>query len=136
MIQTKIVNLETFESQISAIESYFSTLNQNQYDLAAGLFSQQGQLIPPFESAVVGGQAIASYLKQEAIDMSFHPISETATVLTNGQTDVEVRGKVSTSTFTVNVVWNFLIAKSGSIDLVKVNLLASLKDLMHLNPKG
>lgn len=135
MIQTKTNNLTTFQSAISSITSYFATLNQEQFDLTAQLFSEQGQLNPPFDTPLIGQAAIANYLKQEATDMSLQPASETSQTLDNGQTDVEVRGKVSTSTFSVGVVWNFLIAENGEIDLVKVNLLASLKELLHLRPQ-
>lgn len=136
MIQTKINDSLSFKSETAAIESYYSTLNQGKFELAAALFSEQGQLIPPFDTPVIGQQAIANYLKQEATDMSFNPVSETSQLLANGQTDVEVRGKVNTSTFSVNVVWNFLLSSEGEIDLVKVNLLASLQELMHLRPKS
>ena len=136
MIQTKINNSETYQSATRAIESYFATLNQEQFDLTAKLFSERGQLNPPFDTPIIGQAAIANYLKQEATDMSLQPVSETSQVLDNGQTDVEVRGKVSTSTFSVGVVWNFLISENGEIELVKVNLLASLKELLHLRPPG
>lgn len=135
MIQTKTKDLELYQSEVKSITSYFVTLNQEQFDLTAQLFSEQGQLIPPFDTPLVGQAAIANYLKQEATDMSLQPVSEASQVLDNGQTDVEVKGKVSTSTFSVDVVWNFLISESGEIDLVKVNLLASLKELLHLRPQ-
>ncbi|MEM6610944.1 MAG: ketosteroid isomerase family protein [Cyanobacteria bacterium P01_C01_bin.72] len=136
MIQSKIDDSLSFRNETAAIESYYSTLNRGKFELTAALFSEQGQLIPPFDTPVVGSQAIANYLKQEATDMSFNPVSETSQLLANGQTDVEVRGKVRTSTFSVNVVWSFLISAEGEIDLVQVNLLASLQELMHLRPKS
>ena len=136
MIQTKTKDLELYQSEVKSITTYFVTLNQEQFDLSAQLFSEQGQLIPPFDTPLIGQAAIANYLKQEATDMSLQPVTETSQVLDNGQTDVEVRGKVSTSTFSVGVVWNFLISEDGEIDLVKVNLLASLKELLHLKPPG
>ena len=135
MIQTKTKDLELYQSEVKSITSDFVTLNQEQFDLSAQLFSEQGQLIPPFDTPLIGQAAIANYLKQEATDMSLQPVSEASQVLDNGQTDVEVKGKVSTSTFSVGVVWNFLISESGEIDLVKVNLLASLKELLHLRPQ-
>ena len=136
MIRTKTDDSFSFTNQTAAIESYYATLNQEKFELTASLFSKQGQLIPPFDAPVIGKQAIANYLKQEAADMSLNPVSETSQLLANGQTNVEVRGKVSTSTFSVNVVWNFLLSAEGEIDLVKVNLLASLQELMHLRPKS
>jgi hypothetical protein len=86
-----------------------------------------GSIFPP---PVIGQLAIANYLEQEATDMSFNHVSETSQVLANEQRDVEVRGRVSTSAFSLNVVWNFLLSPDGEIDLVKVNLLASI----HNNP--
>ena len=136
MVQNQISNRTSFKSEKTVIDSYFSTLNHEQFELTADLFSDQGQLIPPFETPVVGQQAIADYLKQEALDMIFEPFSETSQILPNGQTDVEVRGKVSTSLFKVNVVWNFLLSEKNKIDLVKVNLLASMQELLHLNPQN
>ena len=135
MIQTKTNDLESYQSLTSAVETYFRTLNQGQLDLAAALFSEKGQLIPPFDSPVVGRQAIADYLKQEATDMQFYPASETTQVLADGRLEVKVKGKVSTSAFSVKVVWNFIIA-DAEIDLVMVNLLASLQELINIRPEG
>ncbi len=136
MVQTKIDNSSSLQCEELAIQSYFSTLNQGQFELTAALFSDQGQLVPPFESPVIGQQAINKYLQQEATDMKFQPRSATSQVLANGQTDVEVRGQVSTSLFTVNVVWNFLISSQGKIDLVKVNLIASMQELLRIKPQA
>ena len=44
-------------------EQYFQTFNENQFDQTAALFTSKGQLIPPFDSPVVGEQAILAYLK-------------------------------------------------------------------------
>ena len=136
MVQTKIKDSTIFQCEEFAIQSYFSTLNQGQFELTAALFSDQGQLVPPFDNAVIGQQAIAEYLQQEAVDMKFQPRSATSQVLPNGQTDVEVRGQVSTSLFKVNVVWNFWLSDQGKIDLVKVNLIASMQELLRINPQG
>ncbi len=136
MIQTQINDSTTFKCEELAIQSYFATLNQGQFDLTAALFSDQGQLVPPFDSRVIGQQAIAEYLKQEAVDMKFQPLAATSQVLPNGQTDVEVRGLVSTSLFKINVVWNFLLSDQGQIDVVKVNLIASMQELLSINPQG
>lgn len=136
MVSTKINNLTSFHCEEFAIQSYFSTLNKGQFILTATLFSDQGQLVPPFDSPVVGQQAIADYLTKEAADMKFQPRSATSQVLPSGKTDVEVRGQVSTSLFKVNVVWNFLLSSQGKIDLVKVNLIASMQELLRINPQG
>ncbi len=136
MVQTKIKDLTSFKCEEFAVQSYFSTLNQGQFELTAALFSNQGQLVPPFDSPVIGPQAIANYLKQEAVDIKFQPRSATSQVLPNGKTDVEVRGQVSTSLFKVNVVWNFLLSDQGKITLVKVNLIASMQELWRINPQG
>ena len=136
MVQTKIKDSTSFNCEEFAIQSYFSTLNQGQFELTAALFSDQGQLVPPFDSPVTGPQAIANYLKQEAVDMKFQPRSATSQVLPNGKTDVEVRGQVSTNVFKVSVVWNFLLSSQGRIDLVKVNLMASMQELLRINPQG
>ena len=136
MLQTQINNFTSFKCEDLAIRSYFSTLNQGQFELTAALFSNRGQLVPPFDSPVIGPQAIAEYLKQEAVGMKFQPRSATSQVLPNGKTDVEVCGQVSTSLFKVNVVWNFLLSGQGQIDLVRVNLIASMQELLRINPQG
>ncbi len=68
--------------------------------------------------------------------MRFQPRSATSQVLPLGKTDVEVRGQVSTNVFKVSVVWNFLLSSQGRIDLVKVNLMASMQELLRINPQG
>ena len=45
--------------------------------------------------------------------MKFQPCSATSQILSNGQTDVEVCGQVSTSLFKVSVIWNFLLSSQG-----------------------
>ena len=136
MVQTKIKDSTSFNCEELAIQSYFSTLNQGQFELTAALFSNQGQLVPPFDSPVIGPLAIADYLKQEAVNMKFQPRSATSQVLPNGKTDVQVRGQVRTNVFKVSVVWNFLLSDQGKIALVKVNLIASMQELWRINPQG
>ncbi|MCX7595706.1 MAG: nuclear transport factor 2 family protein, partial [Fischerella sp.] len=48
---------------------YFQTLNAGEFDDTASLFADDGVMYPPFESGIVGQEAIASYLKQEAPDI-------------------------------------------------------------------
>jgi hypothetical protein len=40
---------------------YFETFNSGNFAATAALFTSQGALYPPFESAIVGRDAIASY---------------------------------------------------------------------------
>lgn len=136
MVQAKIKDSALFSCEEYGVKLYFSTLNQGQFDSTAALFSSQGQLAPPFDSPVIGQKAIAQYLKQEATDMKFQPRSATSNALPNGKTDVEVHGQVSTNLFKVNVVWNFLLSPQGQIDLVKVNLIASMQELLRINTQS
>ncbi len=133
MVQAKFQDSTSFRCEEYGIKSYFSTLNEGQFNSTAALFSSQGQLVPPFDSPVVGQNAIAAYLRQEAVGMLFQPHSTTSHALPNGKTNVEVCGQVSTNLFKVNVVWNFLLSPQGKIDLVKINLIASMQELLRIS---
>lgn len=138
-----------------SVRRYFETANAGEFEQTAALFVEEGQLVPPFESPIVGRDAIAQYLIAEAAGMRFVPLrSETLDPsessfnsaasseqcpehnlengLEKGLDHCLVRGKVKTSLFTVNVAWEFMINHSQEILAVKVKLLAKLNELLKL----
>ncbi|ACK66560.1 nuclear transport factor 2 [Rippkaea orientalis PCC 8801] len=113
------------------IEAYFATLNAGQFEATADLFAVNGALHPPFESPVVGTEAIAAYLKAEAQGMTLYPRQGTKEPLENNRTQVNVTGKVQTPLFGVRVAWTFILQENHQIESVEVNLLASLAELAN-----
>lgn len=114
------------------IQQYFETLNRGDFQETANLFAPDGVLNPPFESPVVGSQAIAAYLEQEATQMTLYPLEETVETREIGETEAKIKGKVKTALFTVNVAWTFLLDQNERIISVTVTLLASLEELVNL----
>lgn len=120
------------ESIRDTISAYFATLNASQFEASAKLFAAEGQLLPPFESAIVGREAIAAYLQTEAKGMQAVPQSSQTERLDSGEIRTQVTGQVQAPLFTVNVSWQFLLNADAEIVSLKIKLLAALKDLLHL----
>jgi hypothetical protein len=116
----------------SVILQYFMTLNEGNFDATSQLFTDEGMLQPPFEAMVVGPDAIAAYLAQEAKGFILLPQQGAETGVENGDTEFLVVGRVQTPWFTVNVSWTFIVNTKKQLVLAKVNLLASLQELMHM----
>ena len=118
------------------ILQYFEALNAGNFEATSQLFALEGMLQPPFEAIVIGQTAIAAYLQQEAKGFILLPYQGQKSVergdLERGETDFLVLGRVQTPWFTVNVSWTFILNLNKQIVLAKVNLLASLKELMHM----
>ena len=140
------------------VQAYFDTLNQKAFEQTARLFTKEGALVPPFEGAVVGREAIATYLSKEAIDLTLIPLqidlasletpSSKETPSLNGvdslnaplstvtATKLTVTGKAKTAIFTVNVAWHFTLGSedgsAGKIERVQVKLLAKITELMAI----
>jgi hypothetical protein len=121
-----------FSVEKAVIERYFSTLNQAQFQEAATLFDENGMLFPPFDEPVSGQKAIASYLLKEADGIQIMPQQFIFEPTTDGKLQVRVRGRVKMIVFEVNVGWIFLLNSQIKIEQVRVNLLASLEELLHL----
>ena len=122
----------------ATISVYFATLNANQFSATAQLFAVDGQLLPPFESAIVGREAITAYLNAEANGLKAYPQTLKTEVLSTHETRLQVIGQVQTALFTINVSWQFVVtpaaeaAEAAEIVSLKIKLLAPLKDLLHL----
>lgn len=111
---------------------YFETINEGAFQATGQLFAVDGEMQPPFEQAVVGADAIASYLQAEAKGFSLQPRGGVVKPLDSDCTEVQVAGKVQTPLFSVNVSWLFLLNSEEKLLLAKIKLLASPQDLLSL----
>ncbi|MBD2313235.1 nuclear transport factor 2 family protein [Desertifilum sp. FACHB-1129] len=117
---------------IPAIAQYFATMNAQDYAQTAALFASEGILHPPFESDIIGPEAIAQYLKAEATGMQLQPRQ----IEEQGDRTYQVTGKVKTSLFTVNVAWFFILNPDRQIASVTVKLIASPQELLKLRSRA
>jgi hypothetical protein len=116
----------------SMILQYFKSLNAGEFEKTASLFAIEGALHPPFESPIVGKEAILNYLNAEAKGLQLFPLKGTTETLESRDTKVQVKGKVQTPLFSVNVAWLFQLNSAKEILSVEVKLLASLEELVKL----
>ncbi|AFZ25559.1 NTF2 domain-containing protein [Cylindrospermum stagnale PCC 7417] len=117
-----------------SILDYFVTLNAGEFAATAALFARDGVMHPPFESGIVGTEAIAAYLQQEAQNIKADPRQAIVENLANDHLLVQVTGKVQTSWCSVNVLWLFNLNQTGQIIYTKIKLLASPQKLLALHP--
>ncbi|MFH7244658.1 MAG: nuclear transport factor 2 family protein [Spirulina sp.] len=129
MVQTLSQTTPTLDP---VTERYFQHFNQGNYAAVATLFSDEGCLCPPFEEAIVGPPAIATYLAQEAAGMRAIPKESHTQPIDSGR-QVTVKGRVKTPLFTVNVQWIFDISTADHIQRTEIKLLASLQELLQFN---
>ena len=111
---------------------YFETLNAGAFEATAALFASDGVMHPPFESGIVGSQAIAHFLQLEAQDIQLYPTLGIIETLENDQIQVQVSGKAQTSWCGVNVLWLFILNQQRQILYTKIQLLASPQELLSL----
>ncbi len=55
---------------------YFETLNAGEFEATAALFAEDGVMHPPFESGIVGPNAIAAYLNKKPKILKLTPAKE------------------------------------------------------------
>jgi hypothetical protein len=115
------------------IAAYFVRLNSGDYQGTAALFTDRGQLAPPFENAIEGRAEIAVYLETEAGGMSFWPESGALLIRDNNLAQYHIQGKVKTNYFTINVSWLIKLNADKEILLVEVKLLAALEELLKFS---
>ena len=127
----QIQQKETSPISKSVIESYFSSINQEKFNLTADLFTEEGTLLAPFEKPIIGRKAIASYLEKEAKGMELIPLKEVYETEEN-TSRVTITGKVKTSLFSVNVAWHFELNSKDRITTAKIKLIASPQELLGL----
>lgn len=116
----------------SVVWRYFQTMNAADYEGTAALFAPTGVLHPPFEEPIEGKEAIATYLKAEAKGMQLFPREGIAEALEEDQIQIQVKGKVQTSLFGVNVAWIFILNPEREILYAQIKLLASPQELLNL----
>ncbi|OCQ92993.1 nuclear transport factor 2 [Nostoc sp. MBR 210] len=116
------------------ILDYFASLNAAQFQETAKLFAEDGVMYPPFESGIVGKEAIAAYLQQEAQGIQAYPREGIIENIENHHIQVQVTGKAQTSWCGVNVIWLFILNQQQQITYTKIKLLASPQELLALQP--
>ncbi|WP_034937306.1 ketosteroid isomerase family protein [Gloeocapsa sp. PCC 73106] len=127
----KIDNVVIDDPGKNNILVYFATINAQEFQKTAALFAEEGTLYPPFESAIIGREAIATYLVREAKDLKLFPNHVITPAETIDKTFYRVIGKVRTPLFSVNVAWDFEFNSQAEILLVKIELLAKLEELLR-----
>ncbi|MDJ0713846.1 MAG: nuclear transport factor 2 family protein [Prochloraceae cyanobacterium] len=126
------LNIEGISEPV--VKRYFETINAGNFEATANLFAPEGALHPPFESPVVGYDAIATYLQTEAEGMLLFPARGIAETLDDDNIRIEIEGKVRAPLFSVNVAWQFIVNPCGEILHVQVKLLASVQELLKIKP--
>lgn len=116
----------------ATISQYFESLNAGDFAAVAALFAADGVMYAPFESGLVGGDAIASYLQQEALGLKAEPRQGIIESQEDDLIQIRVSGKVQMPLFGVNVSWLFILNSQQQIVSVTVKLLASPQELLNL----
>jgi hypothetical protein len=129
-VSTTEVTIEGLSDPV--VLRYFETFNISDFQATAALFAEDGAMHPPFEEPIVGPEAIATYLEAEAKEMTLYPRQGIAETLEDGQTQIQVSGKVETRWFGVNVSWLFVLSQEQKILLATIKLLASPQELLSL----
>ncbi|MFN4196327.1 MAG: nuclear transport factor 2 family protein [Thermosynechococcus sp.] len=114
--------------------AYFAALNEERYEEVAALFAEEGVLYPPFEEAVIGRGAIARYLQLEATGMRAEPLKGELLATQDRERRYRLVGKAKFPLFRVNVAWQFGLNPADQITFVKVDLLATLEELLSYQP--
>ena len=115
----------------ATISNYFSSLNAGDFAATTALFAPDGVMYAPFESGLMGRDAIALYLQQEAIGLKAEPHQGIIESQENDLTQIRVNGKVQMPLFGVNVSWLFILNSQQQIVSVTVKLLASPQELIN-----
>ena len=129
------MTVQTYKTSIikeSVIANYFATINQEDFEQTASLFSKDGTLLAPFEKPLVGKEAIALYLTKEAKGMKLFPLQEIEEATQEDYKKIKIVGKVQTPFFSVNVSWYFTLNQANQIAIAKIKLIASPQELLGL----
>ncbi|MFN4280233.1 nuclear transport factor 2 family protein [Thermosynechococcus sp.] len=116
------------------LTAYFAALNAERYEEVAALFAETGILYPPFEEPVIGRAAIARYLHLEAVGLQAEPLKGELLAPPDGERRYRIVGKAKLPLFSVNVAWQFGLNPEDQITFVKVDLLATLEELLSYQP--
>ena len=119
-----------------AVLGYIEAMNADKFDDAIALFTTDGALQPPFQKPIIGREAIAKYMREEAQGLNMMPQQGICEVQPDGSKQLKVTGVVQTPWFGVtvgmNISWRFLINPDGKIFFVAIDMLASPQELMNL----
>ena len=111
-------------------------MTEEESNAAIALFTPDGALQPPFQKPIVGHEAIARYMREEAQGLNMMPQQGISEVQADGSKQLKVTGVVQTPWFGVNVgmniAWRFLINPQGKIFFVAIDMLASPEELLNL----
>jgi len=114
------------------ILQYFELFNAGAFEAVSQLFAPDGVMNAPFEQPIVGPEAIAAYLHQEATGMALSPRQGVIEPTEDEAAQVQVAGKVQTPWFGVNVSWLFILNAQQKIVSATIKLLASPQELLNL----
>ncbi len=134
LIDPQLADTTGLDNEAGVVLRYFTLFNLGDYEQVARLFHINGRLYPPFESPIVGPESIADYLTKEADGMTVSLLSAETKSGQDGHLQVDVRGKVTALVFQVNVTWCFILTPDNEIESVRVNLVATLEELLKLRP--
>ena len=119
-----------------SVLGYIEAMNADNFDAAIALFTTYGALQPPFQKPIVGREAIAKYMREEAQGLNMMPQQGICEVQPDGSKQLKITGVVQTPWFGVtvgmNISWRFLINPDGKIFFVAIDMLASPQELMNL----
>ncbi|MFM7406405.1 MAG: orange carotenoid protein N-terminal domain-containing protein [Cuspidothrix sp.] len=119
-----------------AVLGYIEAMNADKFDDAIALFTPDGALQPPFQKPIIGREAIAKYMREEAQGLNMMPQQGICEVQPDGSKQLKITGVVQTPWFGVtvgmNISWRFLINPDGKIFFVAIDMLASPQELMNL----
>ena len=119
-----------------AVLGYIEAMNADKFEDAIALFTPDGALQPPFQKPIVGREAIAKYMREEAQGLNMMPQQGICEVQPDGSKQLKITGVVQTPWFGVtvgmNISWRFLINPEGQIFFVAIDMLASPQELMNL----
>ncbi|MDP5337145.1 MAG: orange carotenoid-binding protein, partial [Nodularia sp. (in: cyanobacteria)] len=105
-----------------AVLSYIEAMNADDFDKAISLFTAEGALQPPFQKPIVGPEAIAKYMREEAQGLNMMPKQGICEDQPDGSKQLKITGVVQTPWFGVtvgmNIAWRFLINPEGKIFFV------------------
>ena len=136
LIDQQLADATGLDNQAEVVLRYFTLFNRGEYQQVANLFTVEGSLYPPFEAPVTGPTQIRDYLVKEADGMSVSLLGAETGQLENERLQVDVRGKVTALVFKVNVTWRFILAADNKIESVRINLVATLEELLKLRPES
>ena len=111
----KPLDLAAGELETDVIGQYFALFNLGKFQQISRLFAEDGALYPPFESPVVGREAIATYLIKEADGMQAEPLGAEPKPSDNECVNIMVWGKVTALVFHVKVAWDFTASSKPNL---------------------